>query len=223
MNWENQINPALVFDLDGTLVDSSGVVRAAFRHALEPFGVELTIEDFEIIRSRAHLELFRGFIAPEHEQAALRRLVAYSQAYCTSVQLYPGIIELLWQLEKSGFRMAVWTARDTDSAHDILNALGVTRFFKKIVGSTCVSRNKPNPEGLLAIAREFEVDASSLVMIGDHSHDVLAARAVGCVAHGVNWGSPDRDAFAGLENLSIHMNPASLYQSLGVFSVPTAR
>jgi HAD superfamily hydrolase (TIGR01509 family) len=171
---------AIVFDLDGTLVDSGSQVMQAFRHALHPFGIEATYELLEKIRSRKQHNLFEGLIHDDHAPLALERLAQYSMQAVKQVTLYPGLDPILKLLSKRKIPMAVWTGRDSVSAAQILQHLDIHHHFDRLIGSCHVTQNKPHPEGLLMLVEHFGCDPQEILMIGDHEHDIHGARQAGC-------------------------------------------
>lgn len=176
-----------IFDLDGTLVDS-------FSHYFE-----LLQEIFDARRMRFGPELrlaalsdplplfFQRHLGRAAVDSALEELQARSQSDAALVKPFAGVPELLAKLRSSGSRVGVWTNRDLVSASLILKHSGLDAFAEICVSGTCVTRRKPHPEGLSRIIGHFESDPAQITMVGDHSHDVEAAKAVGARAVRASW------------------------------------
>src|SRR3989344_8113998 len=113
---------AVFFDLDGTLIDSGKVVLESFRHALDPFGVNVTYELLETIRTRPAERLFGGLIDASQHSLALKRLRDFTQAAAPQMTPFAGIEGVLSDLSDARVPMAVWTGRDRISALHILKA-----------------------------------------------------------------------------------------------------
>jgi len=184
---------AVVFDFDGTLIDSSGHILEAFEYALSPFGITVTDQTIEMIRPRTTPNLFIDLIDRSDWPLAFERLAKITKEHLLQITLYDGMLELLEKLYQKGLLLAIWTGRDTSSAIDILKRLQLGHFFKIVVGNTCVKHNKPHPEGLLKIISDFGCNASEVVMVGDHLHDLEGAAAVGAKKVLVNHGCTSRE------------------------------
>jgi len=181
---------AIVFDLDGTLVDSSTQIMTAFQHALKPFEIPFTPELLETIRSRTHLNLFDGLLGPESARIAQERLADYTQSQPPQVTLYEGLFEVFDLLAERKIPTAIWTGRDHASTVQILRHFELTRFFSRVVGGCQVNRNKPHPDGLLLLVEHFGCAPGDILMIGDHDHDIQGAKMAGCRSALALWGGP---------------------------------
>jgi HAD superfamily hydrolase (TIGR01549 family) len=202
----------LVFDLDGTLVDSSASILSGFSYALEPFGIQVTSHELEVMRSMTSQELFRNYLSETDAQLALNRLWNYSLRSASETLLYPGIKPLLDKLFRENVDLALWTARDRASALKILQIHGLDQYFKVMVGGCSVKKNKPHPEGLQLIARTLNVPVESILHIGDHEHDLSGAKAVGATAIHAQW-CMEKNSY------SYFTPPDFSFQTVGDFAV----
>jgi phosphoglycolate phosphatase len=94
---------------------------------------------------------------------------------------------MIRELQARGSRVAVWTNRDLESASLILEHSGLGELMEACVSGTCVTLRKPEPEGLLRIIDRFGCRADEVTMVGDHEHDVTAAKRVGARAVRASW------------------------------------
>jgi len=182
---------AIIFDLDGTLVDSADDLRAALKRLLADLGLR-PIEPTEIkgmIGDGVLKLLERALVAangdPQQKDALLPLFLEIYQANsATLTRCYPGVAETLEALRRRGFRMAVVTNKPVLATTKILQALGLAKFFPVVVGGDSVQQRKPHPAPLLEAVRQLEVDVGQALMVGDNIHDVEAAHAAGmrCVA-----------------------------------------
>ncbi|WP_103349959.1 HAD-IA family hydrolase [Amycolatopsis sp. CA-128772] len=183
---------AVVFDLDGVLVNSFEVMRSAFAHAFRevagagepPFEVYLR-----------HLggyfpEIMRKMGLPREMEGPF---VRESYRLADRIELYPGVRELLAGLAECGIPCAVATGKAGDRARSLLAGLGVLDRFTHVIGSDEVGRPKPAPDIVRKALTSMDVDASEAVMIGDAAYDMAAARAAGVTAVAALWGEGDRD------------------------------
>ncbi len=182
---------AIVFDLDGTLVNSDAVVLEAFQYALAPYRDDVTVDDLERIRSRPPSQVFEGLVPREKWEETFERLAAYSSAQVDRVAAFEGMKETLEAIRQRKFRLALWTGRDLHSARHILKYNGIHSYFECAVGGCTVEKNKPHPEGLLLVADRMGLNPSSILMVGDHIHDLEGSRGAGAFFGGAAW-SPFR-------------------------------
>jgi phosphoglycolate phosphatase len=216
---------AIIFDLDGTLVDSAEDLRAALNKLMSDQGLR-PIESNEIkgMIGDGVLKLVERALAaangdPEQRDFLLPRFLALYQANPADLtRCYPGVLETLDVLRRKGFRLAVVTNKPFFATKKILEALSLAAFFPVIIGGDSLEKRKPDPAQLLEAARQLDVNVGQTLMVGDNIHDVEAAHAAGmrCVAvtYGYHHRPPaefgaDRliDRFGDL--LSLVTNPTS--------------
>lgn len=171
---------AVVFDLDGTLVDSMPLVLRGFAHALAPFRPDLGPDDiFDRLGgppARTLLEL----TGDETKAAeALRRLESFGFEDGSLVSPFPGLRVLLEALQAAGITMAVWTGRDRHTAEAILSAHDLGVFFPAVVCGDDLPTHKPHPEGLVAIMERLGLQPDEVLYAGDADADVLGGAAAG--------------------------------------------
>ena len=178
-----------VFDLDGTVIDSTRVLLEAHEAAWASVGVECPPK--EAILELIGLPLIDTMqkLGPDHDAVVLAEV--YSQAYVKAAhheRLFDGMAELL----AKPFRAAVATGKSQRGAERVVKQFGFENRFEIVLGGNSVPRPKPNPDMLHAI-----MDATGtkdLVMIGDTTYDLEMAHAAGVKAIGVSWGhhTPER-------------------------------
>lgn len=178
-----------VFDLDGTLVDSFSHYFEALDVVFREHGSRFAPE----LRQAALTEpLDRFFVQHlgEHSLSpAFDRLQALSNEDARRIRAFDGLESVIQKLLARGARVAVWTNRDLISASLILKHSGLSRLTEACVSGTCVAQRKPHPEGLLRLIERFGCDPGDVTMVGDHEHDVNAAKTVGARAVRASWHS----------------------------------
>lgn len=198
----------LVFDLDGTLIDSAQDLCNSVNATLSHYGrdplSDATIAGF--IGDGALMLLRRGFAAagdPVQEDflaEAYEFFIDYYRAHKLDfTYAYAGVLESLDALHKlseapagSARTMAVLTNKPVHPARDICEALGLAPFFMRIYGGNSFDTKKPDPAGLLALMAEACAKPTETVMIGDSQVDVLTARNAGVWSIGCTFGlSPE--------------------------------
>jgi phosphoglycolate phosphatase len=187
-------NRLLVFDLDGTLVDSSRDLAAATNAALQRVAPERTPIPLEKIRAFVG-EGARVLIERSLRHAGLDRpvdevlplfLECYAERLLDTTRLYPGILDALEKLD--GATLAVLTNKPGDMSRTILEGLGVLSHFSRVWGPGEAPERKPHPSGLLGLIAELDARTEDTWMIGDSPIDARTARAAGVRMAGVTWG-----------------------------------
>ncbi len=176
----------ILFDLDGTLVDTAPDLVAALNAALAEIGLPpCPLSDVRAMVGRgSRAMIYRGLARvgtalPEPAITALQRrfLTAYRGAIAVESRIYPGVEAALDALSADGAELAVATNKPDDLAHALLRALALEHRFARVVGATRAPRRKPDAAHLRAAAGEAGV--ARAVMIGDSPVDAAAARAAG--------------------------------------------
>ena len=170
---------AVVFDLDGTLLDSLPLVLRAITHALEPFGARPTMEIFANLGGPPERFLVPLLGDLKHLPVALNRLESFHRENAHLIRPYEGASEILTQLRDLGVHVALWTGRDRVSASWLLKRNGLEGYFTTIVCGDDLSSHKPAPEGLLEIMRRLVVAPGETLFVGDADVDVLGGVGAG--------------------------------------------
>ena len=184
----------VIFDLDGTLVDSrldlANAVNATRLHmGMEPLANERV---YTYVGNGAPVLIRRalGERATELEvQEALEYFLEFYRMHdldCTV--LYPGVKEALDRLQEAGKRMAVLTNKPVAMSRAIVEGLGTGRYFFRVYGGNSFEFKKPDPIGIATLMRECQVGPDATLMVGDSSVDVKTARNAGVRCCGVTYG-----------------------------------
>jgi len=190
---------AVLWDLDGVLVDSAPFHFQAWRELLASLGRELSEADFRRtfgLRNDAILsDLVGDLPAAEMERLAARKEALFRRAALGNIVPLPGALALLRLLRERGFKLALVSSTPHGNIDLILGSLGVEGAFDVIVGEEDVRRGKPDPEGFLLAARRLGVPPEECVVIEDAPVGVEAAKRGGMRCAGVSRDRP-RDALA---------------------------
>lgn len=185
----------LVFDLDGTLIDSDPDILAALNRVLAANGLEplARAELRPMIGDGAKVLVDRAF-AHRAAAAGPEALAAFLDDYeanaVVETEPYPGIVAALEALSAAGHTMAVCTNKPELAARQILARLGLDRFFRAVTGGDTTRFRKPDARHLAATLRALDgvERGGKAVMIGDHANDVAAAAGLGIPSIFVAWG-----------------------------------
>ena len=188
---------AVLFDLDGTLADTAPDLGYALNelrrlHGLPPLAQE-SIRPQASHGARGLLHL--GFnLTPQNENFAAMReqyLVLYEQNICLHTALFPGMAELLRELEQRGIAWGIVTNKPARFTLPLIEALGLSRRAACIISGDTTANSKPHPEPLLTAAAEIGAAPAACLYIGDAERDIEAAVAAGMPALIANYGYID--------------------------------
>lgn len=193
----------IVFDLDGTLVDTAPDLVRALNATLDLEGLPHTKQ--ESVRrmvgrgARAMIEraaeLHGVTFGPERLDQLMTAFVEiYRADIAAESRSFPGVSEALGQLASMGAKLSVCTNKRTELSNQLLDALDLTKWFSAVVGADAVTDRKPHPEHYRAAVTRAGGTVRRSVMIGDTSIDVGAARAAGAPVIIVSFGYLDADA-----------------------------
>jgi phosphoglycolate phosphatase len=217
---------ALLFDLDGTLLDTAHDMTLALRRALADH--QLPAPDVEQVRTMigrgAPTLVARAAAAlnlPLDDQAQALVLDAFFFHYGdiqergeTAAQPYPGVMEGLQRLHATGLPMAIVTNKQQRFAQTLLRMRAMDSWFGLVVGGDTCEKRKPDPMPLLFAAEQLGHEAKHTLMVGDSVNDVTAAHAAGmrvaCLPYGYNEGQDPRQLPADFHINSITELPALL-------------
>jgi phosphoglycolate phosphatase len=190
----------LVFDLDGTLVDTAPDLVAATNHALADLGLK-PVPDAALRASIGRgarymiVEALRqtGITLPEPDvDRLLERFLSYYEANIAATSRpFDGAVTALTALREAGNRLVVCTNKREDLSRLLLDALGMTPLFEALAGRDTFTVHKPHPEHLRQVVRLAGGDPARAIMIGDTSIDVATARAASVPVIACSFGYPD--------------------------------
>lgn len=197
----------LVFDLDGTLVDSLPGIACGLNGALESLGMPThTEEAIRMMVGSGARELCKSALAPGcrgdvPDQSIADLLAAFMRIYPDTWQdgthIYPGINDLLGDLNREGRPLAVLSNKPHAVTAPLVRALFPDIRFDSVMGYSDRFPRKPDPAALLSIAGQWKLPARDVTMIGDSIHDAGAAQAAGSGLLLVGWGYGNRTALEG--------------------------
>lgn len=198
LRFENK--KVILFDLDGTLVDSVPDLASAINRMLETLdrdGFEVSIirgwvgngAQMLVKRALSGATLVDEALDPELVSKALETFLGfYAQALCVNTRPYPDVTTTLDTLKSKGYRLAIVTNKPYAFVGPLLEGLSLKRQFELWLGGDSLERRKPDPLPLLHICDALGVAVSECVMVGDSKNDILAAKRAGMQSIGVTYG-----------------------------------
>jgi phosphoglycolate phosphatase len=195
---------AIVFDLDGTLVDSLPDLAAAANRALRQLGLpEQPLAAHQKMIGAGEKNYVRRFLGPDHQelfdQALTLYLEYYSQHLGDQSRVYPGVMATLSRL--ASWKKAVLSNKQEDLSREVVEVMGLASFFQAVRGGDSFGVLKPSPEGLSALLKELGSDPNRTFMVGDKPEDVLAGRGAGAHTVALTCGYGDPKALAGATDI----------------------
>ncbi|OQM76771.1 phosphoglycolate phosphatase [Manganibacter manganicus] len=193
--------PIIVFDLDGTLIDTAPDLLESLNHSLAagalPAVDHLGFKRFvgnggRAMIERAFAEKKKPLTVEEHERLLKLFIDHYTANIPGKSRPYPGVIEAIARFEDAGFLVAVCTNKYEANSLALIEALGLTRHFTAIAGQDTFPFRKPDPRHLLKTIELAGGDPAKAVMVGDSRTDIDTAKAAGIPVVAVDFGYTDR-------------------------------
>lgn len=198
---------AVIFDWDGTVVDSVEHIADCLHHAATVTGYpELSRAEYRNIIGLGIMEALRRLYpdADEIDVAAMRK--AYSEHFfatgASNQTIFPGMQPLIKDLGTAGRTCAVATGKTRHGLDHALNSSGLASFFR-ITRCADETRSKPDPLMLVQILEHLQLEPEEAVMIGDTSYDLQMARNIGMPAIGVRWGVHPENVLSACQPLAL--------------------
>ena len=188
----------IIFDLDGTLIDSFPGIDESLRHAASKIGKSLDVSDLKI-HIGPPLPVMLSRMWPQHGDEIRNKVLTefrsdYNNRGCLFSVAYPGISEALHQFQASGITLFVLTNKPEKPARRILEHLGLEPHFREILSPDSVTPPlSMKSEGAVLLAKKYSLVASETLLVGDSPDDLKAAQAAGFEFMEAGYGYGDFD------------------------------
>ena len=198
----------LIFDLDGTLVDTLTTIQAAVNDTMRKFGFrEYSYEEMRVLVGHGARKLIRDTCTAEafekggdefFEEVYSYYGEAYYAVHLDVEKPYDGITEALTKFKNAGYKIAVLSNKPNEFVEGIINKIFPEELISHTQGQTALPI-KPHPAAALAIAEKFGVSPEECAFIGDSDTDVMTGKNAKMFSVGVTWGYRDRELLESLE------------------------
>jgi phosphoglycolate phosphatase len=188
----------IVFDLDGTLVDSAPDIAFSANTLLESLGRPPVAESVArgwigngvpmLVKRALTLQMWPEGEPEGFADALAKFMSVYADNVCVRSVLYPGVLEGIKVLKAEGYKLACLTNKHSDFTLPLLDKLGVAEYLDYTGSGNEFAKHKPHPEPLLKTAERFGVAPQDCLMVGDSENDIEAARAAGYAFIAVPYG-----------------------------------
>jgi pyrophosphatase PpaX len=192
--------PVVLFDLDGTLVDSAAVILGSFHHATETV-LRRRFPDEEILARVGGTNLAHqmALLDPDHVDELVQVYREHNDPQYSELACFDGVLDVLARLKREGRRLGIVSAKRRPTVERVFRSAGMGECFDVVVGSDDTERHKPDPEPVLKALELLEADPTDAAYVGDSPFDAAAARAADVFAVAVGWGGihwvEEADAF----------------------------
>ena len=185
--------PVVLFDLDGTVIDSGAIILASMRHAArEVLGVEVPDEQLMAAVGGPGLEAQMQALSPDRADELVTVYRAHNEPLHDELVCCAGMDEVLVQLKDEGRRLGIVTAKRRQTVELAFARIPIEHLFETVVGGDETKKHKPDPEPLLLALERLGAAPGDAVYVGDAPFDVKAAKAAGLYSVGVSWGGIHR-------------------------------
>lgn len=206
---------AVLFDLDGTLLNTTEAIFASLRHTMEHFTG--TSPDLSVLQKTMGVPLVDVFesLLPGRAQEACEVYVAHNLSiHGRLVRAYPGVNETLAALKAAGIPLGIVTSKRRNSAEVGVQSAGIKGFFEAIVCHEDTDRHKPDPAPLLTALNSMGISGGHVLMVGDTIFDIVAAKNANGILPGLRVSAGAVTYGAGLKDSLVAVEPDFLFDSV---------
>lgn len=187
----------VLFDLDGTLIDSIGLIVKSAQFAFAQCGLDCPSEKDWLTGVGRPLPVMFQHFAPGHEEPLIAAYREFQMAnHDLLIAIYPGVLEMLTTLAARGHPMAIVTSKTNVLALRGLVHTGIDQFFETVVGMDSCKRHKPDPEPVQIALERLGREPEGAFFVGDSIHDIESGNAAGVASVGTLWGPFKADDLA---------------------------
>ena len=181
----------VIFDMDGTLVDTFNLITGAYNFAAGDFlNGRLSMKEVLSLPGRTLDEVLAKNVPAAHLDDVLDRYHwFFEKNFHSQTKVFPGIRKLLVTMRRKGIKLAVFTGASRRTAQITLRKSELADFFLRLVSADDVNQPKPDPEGLQIVMNAMGADPDKTVYVGDHPDDIIASRNARIKTAAALWGS----------------------------------
>lgn len=207
----------LLFDLDGTLIDTNDLIITTFLHTLDKYyPSKYKREDVLPFMGPTLQETFEGIDPDRVEEMILDYRTFNLANHDLLVKEFEGVLETIQILQEKGFKLGIVSTKIYDTVLKGMKLTKLDPFFNVIVAMEHVSKVKPDPEPIFNALEQLGSTPEETIMVGDNYHDILAGKNAGTKTAGVSWSAKGREYIAKYEPDYILENMKDLLTILGV-------
>jgi pyrophosphatase PpaX len=181
--------PTVLFDLDGTLVDSGAIILASFKHAARTvLARDIEEEQIAALVGGSNLHDQMRVLSPAHVDELVRVYREHNRPLHDELQAFEGVEELMETLSEQGRKLGIVTAKGRQTVDLAFGVLYLERYFDAVVTADMTDRHKPDPAPVLKALELLASEPANAAFVGDSPYDVAAGKAAGVFTVAVSWG-----------------------------------
>ncbi|GIO23908.1 pyrophosphatase PpaX [Oceanobacillus sp. J11TS1] len=183
----------ILFDLDGTLLNTNELIRASFEHTFEKFNLHFTPEEIKELNGPPLNETFHH-IDPEKSEQMITTYREYNmKEHDRYVETFPAVYETIKQLHDKGIALGIVSTKIKKTVMMGLELTKLTEFFPVIITYDDVSHKKPHPEPVEKAMARLHATPETTLMVGDNFHDIVSGQRAGVQTAAVSWSEKTED------------------------------
>jgi pyrophosphatase PpaX len=181
--------PTVLFDLDGTLVDSGAIILASFKHAARTvLARDVEEEQIAALVGGSNLHDQMRVLSPAHVDELVRVYREHNRPLHDELQAFEGVEELMETLSGQSRKLGIVTAKGRQTVDLAFAVLSLERYFDAVVTADMTDRHKPDPAPVLKALELLESEPADAAFVGDSPYDIAAGKAAGVFTVAVSWG-----------------------------------
>jgi pyrophosphatase PpaX len=181
--------PTVLFDLDGTLVDSGAIILASFKHAARTvLARDVEEEQIAALVGGSNLHDQMRVLSPAHVDELVRVYREHNRPLHEELEAFEGVEELMETLSEQGRKLGIVTAKGRQTVDLAFAVLSLERYFDAVVTADMTDRHKPDPAPVLKALELLESEPADAAFVGDSPYDIAAGKAAGVFTVAVSWG-----------------------------------
>ena len=179
----------MLFDLDGTLVDSGAIILASFKYAARTvLACDVEEEQIAALVGGSNLHDQMRVLSPAHVDELVRVYREHNRPLHDELQAFEGVEELMETLSGQGRKLGIVTAKGRQTVDLAFAVLSLERYFDAVVTADMTDRHKPDPDPVLKALELLESNPVEAAFVGDSPYDIAAGKAAGVFTVAVSWG-----------------------------------
>lgn len=183
----NRSIQTILFDLDGTLINTNELINQSFIHTFNHYGLSFTRDELVTFNGPPLIETFAK-IDKDHAEDMVKLYRSHNLKYHDDyVTAFPNVIETVQRLYNKHFKLGIVTTKMRQTVEKGLELTGLSHYFNTVITLDDVTHPKPDPEPVVKAMNELEAEADTTLMIGDNSYDIEAGKRAGTYTAGVAW------------------------------------
>lgn len=180
---------AIIYDVDGTMVDSEPLHVSSWDRTLQAYGytlADLSQEFRATMAGKKPIAIASGMIEELHlhvsaDEFLAKKTALFTKLVATDLRGMPGVVESIKRFSKRGFLLGIGTALDRNYINTVLDVLQVAEYFKVIVTGDEIKNGKPHPDTYVTVAKKLKVNPKECIVLEDAKSGIQSAKAAGCV------------------------------------------